>query len=126
MFVDFSRVEVTTGSHCNLGRSNICINPFEYVIAQTYICSVIAQRSFWCSNITMFYLAPFSYNFLKSSYNVLTFKYVKPINNRFDIFNRVNGLMSRVFASNLGDRGTIPGQVIPKTQKMVLYDTSVL
>ena len=27
------------------------------------------------------------------------------------------GLMSRVFASGLGDRGSIPGWVIPKTQK---------
>ena len=28
--------------------------------------------------------------------------------------------MSRVFASGLGDQGSIPGQVIPKTQKMAL------
>ena len=28
--------------------------------------------------------------------------------------------MSRVFANGPGDRGSIPGQVIPKTQKMVL------
>ena len=28
--------------------------------------------------------------------------------------------MSRVLANGLGDRGSIPGQVIPKTQKMVL------
>ena len=30
------------------------------------------------------------------------------------------GLMSWVFANDLGDRGSIPGRVIPKTQKMVL------
>ena len=30
------------------------------------------------------------------------------------------GLMSRVFANGSGDRGSIPGRVIPKTQKMVL------
>ena len=30
------------------------------------------------------------------------------------------GLMSRVFANGLGDRGSIPGRVIPKTQNMVL------
>ena len=30
------------------------------------------------------------------------------------------GLMSREFATVPGDRGLIPGQVIPKTQKMVL------
>ena len=30
------------------------------------------------------------------------------------------GLMSRVFANSPGDRGSIPGWVIPKTQKMVL------
>ena len=33
------------------------------------------------------------------------------------------GLMSKVFANRPGDRGSIPGQVIPKTQKMVLDAT---
>ena len=33
------------------------------------------------------------------------------------------GLMSRVFANGLGDRGSTPGRVIPKTQKMVLDAT---
>ena len=31
--------------------------------------------------------------------------------------------MVRVFASDPGDLGSIPGRVIPKTQKMVLDDT---
>ena len=30
------------------------------------------------------------------------------------------GLMSKVFANGLEDRGSISGRVIPKTQKMVL------
>ncbi len=30
------------------------------------------------------------------------------------------GIMVRVFANGLGDRGSIPGRVIPKTKKMVL------
>ena len=29
-------------------------------------------------------------------------------------------LVGRVFTNGLGDQGSIPGQVIPKTQKMVL------
>ena len=33
------------------------------------------------------------------------------------------GLMSRVFANGPGDRGSIPGRVIPKTQKVVLDGT---
>ena len=33
---------------------------------------------------------------------------------------RAIGLMSRVFAKEPGDRGSIPGRVIQKTQKMVL------
>ena len=33
--------------------------------------------------------------------------------------------MYRVFANGPGDQGSIPGQVIPKTQKMVL-DASLL
>ena len=32
-------------------------------------------------------------------------------------------LMSRVFANGPGDRGSIPGRVIPMTQKMVLDGT---
>ena len=34
---------------------------------------------------------------------------------------RAIGLMSRMFANGLGDRNSIPGQLLPKTQKMVLY-----
>ena len=30
--------------------------------------------------------------------------------------------MSRVFANGPGDRGAVPGLVIPKTQKMILDD----
>ena len=33
------------------------------------------------------------------------------------------GLMSRVFANGPEDQGSIPGRVIPKTQKMVLDAT---
>ena len=32
------------------------------------------------------------------------------------------GLMSKVFANSPGDRASIPGRVIPNTQKMVLDD----
>ena len=41
------------------------------------------------------------------------------------MYNRAIGLMSRVFANGPGDWGSIPGRVIPKTQKMVL-DTTLL
>ena len=45
------------------------------------------------------------------------------------LFDQVNsmdiGMMVRVFANGLGDLGSIPSRVIPKTQKMVL-DTSLL
>ena len=34
--------------------------------------------------------------------------------------NRAIDQMSRVLANGPGDRGSIPGRVIPKTQKMVL------
>ena len=36
-----------------------------------------------------------------------------------------NGLMSRVFTNDPGDRGSIPGRVIPKAKKMVL-DSALL
>ena len=40
-------------------------------------------------------------------------------------YNRLIGLVGRVFANGLGDLGSIPGHVIPKTLEMVL-DTSLL
>ena len=39
--------------------------------------------------------------------------------------NRAIGLMSRMFASGPGDQGSIPGRVIPKTQKLV-HDATLL
>ena len=39
--------------------------------------------------------------------------------------NQLIGLVGTVFANSSGDRGSIPGRVIPKTLKMVL-DTSLL
>ena len=35
-------------------------------------------------------------------------------------FNQAIGLMSWVFVNGPGDRGSIPGRVIPNTQKMIL------
>ena len=43
----------------------------------------------------------------------------------YSIFNRLIGIVGRVFANGPGDLGSIPGRVIPKTLKMVL-DTSLL
>ena len=34
--------------------------------------------------------------------------------------------MSRVFANGLGDRGSIPGQVIQKTQRKMLLEATLL
>ena len=51
--------------------------------------------------------------------------YEKIIYLGYSISFRVIGLMSTVFANGLGDWGSIPGQVIPKTKKMVL-DASLL
>ena len=41
------------------------------------------------------------------------------------LLNQLIGLVGRVFANGLGDLGSIPGRVIPKTLKMVL-NTSLL
>ena len=41
------------------------------------------------------------------------------------VLRQAIGLMSRVFVNGPGDQGSIPGRVIPKTQKMVL-DTALL
>ena len=34
-------------------------------------------------------------------------------------FNQAIGLMSRMFTNGMVEQGSIPGRVIPKTQKMV-------
>ena len=36
------------------------------------------------------------------------------------------GLMSRVFTPGLGDRGSIPGWVIPKIKKKIVLDATLL
>ena len=54
-------------------------------------------------------------------YGILTivgYLLVNPVNTH--ILNWTIGLMSREFANGSRDRGSIPGRVIPKTQKMVL------
>ena len=39
---------------------------------------------------------------------------------------RAIGLMSRVFANGPGNRGSIPGRVIPKTEKKIVLDATFL
>ena len=56
------------------------------------------------------------------------FTWLKDIENLHDfmyllIYNPAIGLMSRMFTNSLGDQVLIPGQVIPKTQKIVLDST---
>ena len=62
--------------------------------------------------------------FLFFSAKILFFIYARYIFIRLTfiylILNRVIGLMSRVFTNCPGDQCSIPGQVVPKTQKMVL------
>ena len=41
------------------------------------------------------------------------------------VCNRLSGLVGRVFTNGLGDVGSVPGHIIPKTLKMVL-DNSLL
>ena len=53
-----------------------------------------------------------------------TSKFSRPFNNPLVIVPDI-GLGVRVFANGPGDLGSIPGRVIPKTQKMVL-DASLL
>ena len=40
--------------------------------------------------------------------------------------NRLIGLVGRVFANGPGDRGSIPGRVIPKAFKKMVLDASLL
>ena len=60
---------------------------------------------------------------LKLHENILCYKLDS--SKEIEISYRLFGLIGRVFANGLGDLGSIPGRVIPKTFKMVL-DTSLL
>ena len=69
-----------------------------------------------------------------SSYPSLSFRFFGMLQGVHDItgitanlmfHNRLIGLVGRVFANGLGNRGSIPVRVIPKTIKMVL-DISLL
>ena len=44
---------------------------------------------------------------------------------QYGLFKRLIGLVGRMFANGPRDRGSIPGRVIPKTQKMV-FDAALL
>ena len=57
--------------------------------------------------------------------NVLQNLNLQDINDKVDAENQPIGVVVRVFTNGLGDWGSIPGQAILKTQKMVL-DTSLL
>ena len=48
--------------------------------------------------------------------------YIHDIHNIYKLL----GLMSRMFVNGPGDQGSIPGRVIPKTQKMVLDALSTI
>ena len=54
--------------------------------------------------------------FLRINWNVSEFREIL----KYLIFFYYGTLMSRVVANYLGDQGSIPGRVIPKTEEMVL------
>ena len=56
-------------------------------------------------------------------YGILTFVGYLMLNSVYIYDFQWIGQMSRVFANGPGDQGSIPGRVIPKTQKMVLDGT---
>ena len=61
---------------------------------------------------TRFFLLSYFVAFYQNSHIVIS------VQERFII--HVSGIMVRVFANGLRDWGSIPGLVIPKTQKMVI------
>ena len=60
-----------------------------------------------------------NFNYVDQALNSESFDYLDYVL-KSENLNRAIGLMSRVFADGPGDRGSIRGRVIPKTQKMVL------
>ena len=49
--------------------------------------------------------------------NILLIILICYFSSKYNLHGRAIGLMSRVFTNSLGDWGSIPGRVIPKTQK---------
>ena len=64
-----------------------------------------------------------SYSYIQILSSLLNFFFFSSSNN--NIYDRLIGLVGRVFANGPGDMGLIPGRIIPKTLKMVL-DTTLL
>ena len=83
----------------------IFLNIFIYIYIFLYINSCALSTLFEYNNtIYSLWIVP-----LKSMNRLILYYITGPL-----------ALMSRVFVSGLEDRGSIPGRVIPKTQKMVL------
>ena len=103
--------------------SNFCINPLVIVSRESVtICITVTFHCFFLGSLQ----GPVVFSFFLF-YSVVC-RDGKVHNSAGSLFlwiiiidiNRVIDLMSRVFGNGLGDQGSIPGRVIPKTQKIVL------
>ena len=109
-----------TPTDCNSDwNSHVDICIYHFIIPTISVPHVIVSAYFHMCVLCWEYLID---SLVKGQYATLF-----PINKAhlFAILNQVIGLMSRVFANDLGDRSSIPGQVIRKTQKMVLDAASL-
>ena len=75
----------------------------------------VLMKVYWNWNVLML---TFYYNKL-ITFGLLCFSVFFIQSGLFPLFTSITGPMNRVFANGPGDRRSIPGQVIPKSQKMV-------
>ena len=81
------------------------------LVSDIFYFKVLCQSLFyWNQNLFL--------NLIKENLCVCVYIYKYTHKNMDCIY--IIGLISRVFANGLGGRGSIPGRVIPKTQKMLL------
>ena len=104
-------------AHITVTSATFLFGPFCFLLYSTVLCLLLMQLA--TIGVRMTTNCRFSRqsvslhleNWVYIILAIITFTYI--------------GTMIRVFANDLGDLGSIPGRVIPKTLKMVL-DTSLL
>ena len=86
----------------------VCVLVLRYIWTIFYICVCVCARLFFYMYTYLSCMCVFTYIYI--------YIYIYPhVVSKSDI-----GIMVRLFANGLGDLGSIPAWVLPKTQKMVL------
>ena len=94
-------------------KSNVKLGRFRSQLQASYVSS--HTEKLWYNETVCLWMTIYIYIYIQESAEKF-----RSWQRLYYAINQAIGLMSRVFTNGPGDRGSIPGRVIPKTQKMVL------